>query len=67
MEGFVKTLKFAHRFVFIAAEDGRDYFAHISELDYELDQDGTLQDRRVRFEVGQTLRGPCAKNVRALH
>ena len=60
MNGTVKFFNEGKGFGFIAADDGKEYFVHISGL-----QDGvSLSDNdAVTFDVEQGERGPKAVNV----
>ncbi|MBW3003812.1 cold shock domain-containing protein [Candidatus Woesearchaeota archaeon] len=61
MKGTVKFFKSDKGFGFIAAEDGNEYFVHISAL-----PEGTMlqQGDAVEFDVEQGDRGPKAVNVK---
>lgn len=61
MNGNVKFFNPTKGFGFITAEDGKDYFVHISDL-----PDGiTLEeDDAVTFEVEQTEKGLKASNLK---
>lgn len=60
MNGRVKFFNDAKGFGFILAEDGKEYFVHITSV-----TKGTrLEDGQdVTFEVGNGPRGPVAKDV----
>lgn len=60
MKGTVKFFNHSKGFGFIAAEDGNEYFVHITGL-----KEGVrLQDNdTVQFDVEQGERGPKAVNV----
>lgn len=61
MNGTVKFFNEAKGFGFIASDDGKEYFVHLSGL-----QEGvTLRDAdAVEFDVEQGERGPKAVNVK---
>ena len=60
MKGTVKFFNSAKGFGFIAAEDGKEYFVHKSDL-----AEGTelLDNDSVTFDLGEGNRGPKAINV----
>ena len=60
MKGTVKFFNERKGFGFVAAEDGNEYFVHISEL-----PEGTMlrEGDAVNFEVEQGDRGPKAVKV----
>ena len=49
---------------FIQAETGDDIFFHLSALEKDPTFDETLIERRVRFSIVQTPRGPKAACIR---
>jgi CspA family cold shock protein len=59
-EGTVKFFDAMKNFGFIAGDDGKDYFVHVSGL-----KEGTVigDGDRVSFEIVQGDRGPKAENV----
>ena len=60
MNGKVKFFNQTKGFGFITAEDGKDYFVHVSDLAGQ-----TLRDNdAVTFDVVQGDRGPKAGNVK---
>lgn len=62
--GTVKKVKTDAGYGFIAEHDGgADLFFHRSSL-IDLPFDATLQERTVRFDVEQSVKGPRACNVR---
>ncbi len=63
MNGTVKWFNHSKGFGFIAGEDDKDYFVHVSfcENAYE-----PQNDDKVSFTVAEGDRGPQAKNVMQL-
>lgn len=60
MNGTVKFFNESKGFGFIASEDGKEYFVHISGINEGV----TLQDNdAVTFDVEEGDRGPKAVNV----
>ncbi|MBN2881255.1 cold shock domain-containing protein [Candidatus Woesearchaeota archaeon] len=60
MNGKVKFFNESKGFGFVTAEDGKDYFVHISGLNEGV----SLKDGdSVTFEIVQGERGPKAENV----
>jgi len=61
MKGTVKFFNRKDKYGFITAEDGKDYFVHISAL-----PEGEMlnENDSVEFEVEEGERGPKAVNVR---
>ena len=60
MKGKVKFFNTTKGFGFITADDGKEYFVHISGLQ---DTDMLREGDDVTFEVEQGDRGPKAVNV----
>jgi cold shock protein len=61
MKGTVKFFNDMKGFGFIAADDGKEYFVHVSALDEGM----TLRENdAVSFDVEQGDRGPKAVNVK---
>jgi CspA family cold shock protein len=61
MKGTVKFYDARKGFGFIAAEDGKEYFVHMSSLE----EGTTLNDNdAVEFDVEEGDRGPKAVNVK---
>ena len=60
VEGTVKFFNEMKHFGFIAGDDGKEYFVHVSGL-----KEGTTirEGDKVRFEVVQGDRGPKAEQV----
>jgi len=60
MEGTVKFFNEMKQFGFIAGDDGKEYFVHISGI-----KEGTTirEGDKVTFEVTQGDRGPKAEQV----
>jgi len=60
MEGTIKFFNIDKGFGFISAEDGKEYFVHITALN-----EGIALDKgdNVSFEVEEGERGPKASNV----
>ena len=52
-------------FGFIAAEDEKEYFFHMSGVDPSLDFERLVGGERVEFDIEQSPKGPRAANVRA--
>jgi cold shock CspA family protein len=63
-EGTVKAVRLDKGFGFISSPNQPDVFFHASEL-IELPFDETLRERRVRFNIIGTGKGPKAAGVRA--
>ena len=63
MEGTVKWFNDQKKYGFIAGEDGKDYFVHLSAI-----KSGTHLDEndRVSFDTMETERGVQAQNVTIL-
>jgi CspA family cold shock protein len=64
-EGVVKTVIPDRGFGFISQNGGPDVFFHMRDLDSQLELNDQLRERRVKFEIIDTDKGPRAKNVRA--
>jgi cold shock CspA family protein len=64
-EGTVKTVNFQRGFGFIRRSKNEDIFFHCTSIvDRETLEFGEqMIERRVKFDVVQTARGPQAKNV----
>jgi cold shock protein len=65
MTGTVKWFNAEKGYGFITGEDGKDVFAHFSQIKssgYKSLQEG----QKVSFEVGQGQKGPQAENIEAL-
>ncbi len=60
--GTIKKVVSDRGFGFIAADDGNDYFFHISALFVPFED--VNEGDRVRFEPEQSPRGPRAREVR---
>ena len=60
MEGTVKFFNEMKQFGFIAGDDGKEYFVHVSGI-----KEGTTirEGDKVQFEVTQGDRGPKAEQV----
>jgi CspA family cold shock protein len=63
-EGVVKTVIPDRGFGFISQNGGPDIFFHFRDLDPSLEFNDQLRERRVRFQVVESDRGPRAKNIR---
>jgi cold shock CspA family protein len=63
-EGTICKVRVDKGYGFISAPSQPDAFFHCRDLVPELPFDETLQERRVRFEIIGTERGPRAKNVK---
>jgi CspA family cold shock protein len=65
MKGTVKWFNDEKGFGFITAEDGKDVFAHYSEI--KADGFKKLEEgQEVSFEVTQGAKGPQATNIKPL-
>jgi cold shock CspA family protein len=63
-EGYVCAIRIDGGFGFIGSPGQPDVFFHMSDLADDLPFDETLDQRRVRFDVVGTAKGPRARNVR---
>ena len=63
--GTVKKVIADRGFVFISAEDEKEYFFHRGGLDSSLDFDRLTGGEKVEFEIEQSPKGPRAANVRS--
>jgi CspA family cold shock protein len=63
INGRVKKVVYDRGFGFIAADDGKEYFFHITSIS-EGAFDALRGGEAVEFEAVQGLRGPRAENVR---
>ena len=61
MKGKVKFFNEGKGFGFIAADDGKEYFVHVSALEEGV---SLREDDAVTFDVEQGDRGPKAVNVK---
>lgn len=61
MNGTVKFYNRSKNFGFITAEDGKDYFVHVSGLNENLTE--LEENQNVSFDVEDGERGPKAVNV----
>ncbi len=65
LKGTVKWFNAEKGFGFITGEDGKDCFAHFSEI--QKDGFKTLEEgEEVTFEVTQGQKGPQASNIKSL-
>ena len=62
--GTIKKLVSERGFGFIAAEDGKEFFFHRSELETAADFDRLVGGERVEFEPEASPKGPQATKVR---
>jgi CspA family cold shock protein len=62
--GTIKKLVSDRGFGFITAEDGTDFFFHMSALDHPLAFEELQGGERVAFETEPSQRGPRAVNIR---
>ncbi len=62
MEGTIKKLT-DKNFGFIAQEGGKDLFFHANELD-GVDFSELREGDKVGFEIADSPKGPCAKQVK---
>ncbi len=63
-EGVIVRLNLDKGFGFIASPGQPDAFFHFKDLGDELEFDGTLEQRSVRFDLTTTSKGLRAVNVR---
>jgi cold shock protein len=63
--GTIKKVVADRGFGFIAAEDEKEYFFHMSGVDQSLDFERLVGGERVEFDIEQSPKGPRAANVRA--
>ena len=62
MNGTVKWFNSEKGFGFITCEDGKDVFAHFSQIN--IDGFKTLEEgQQVSFEIAQGPKGPQAENI----
>ncbi|MGL5049843.1 MAG: cold shock domain-containing protein [Fusobacteriaceae bacterium] len=65
MKGIVKWFNDDKGFGFITAEDGKDVFAHFSEIQ----KDGfkkLAEGEEVSFDLGKGPKGPIATNIKSV-
>jgi cold shock protein len=62
MTGTVKWFNSEKGFGFITAEDGKDVFAHFSQIKSE-GYKSLDEGQKVSFDVGQGQKGPQAENI----
>jgi CspA family cold shock protein len=65
MTGTVKWFNSEKGFGFITAEDGKDVFAHFSQIKSE-GYKSLQEGQKVSFDVAQGQKGPQAENIVAL-
>jgi cold shock CspA family protein len=65
-EGTITSLRLDRGFGFIAAPNQPDIFFHVNDLADDLPFDEALEQRRVRFDIVSTGKGPRAANVRTV-
>jgi cold shock CspA family protein len=63
-EGFVCSVKLDRNFGFIAMPDSPDIFFHMQDLTDGLEFDETLLQRRVKFDLKTSGKGPRAFDIR---
>ena len=63
MEGTVKFYNFKKRFGFIAGEDGKDYFLHMTGI---VPGERLNENDKVSFDVEEDEKGPKAVNVKKM-
>ena len=63
-KGIVKEYDRMKAFGFITADDGDDYFVHVSGLREHLKERGLRAGQRVSFDVDCDVKGDRAVNVR---
>ena len=63
--GTIKKVVPERGFGFIAAEDEKEYFFHLSGVDSSLGFERLIGGERVEFDIEQSPKGPRAANVRA--
>ncbi len=65
LKGTVKWFNAEKGFGFISGEDGKEYFAHFSQI--QKDGFKSLEEgEEVTFEVTQGQKGPQASNIKSL-
>lgn len=62
MTGTVKWFNSEKGYGFITGEDGKDLFAHFSQIKSE-GYKSLQEGQKVSFDVGQGQRGPQAENI----
>jgi CspA family cold shock protein len=65
MTGTVKWFNSEKGYGFITGEDGKDVFAHFSQIKSEGFK-SLEEGQKVSFDVGQGQRGPQAENITAI-
>lgn len=65
MTGTVKWFNSEKGFGFITAEDGKDVFAHFSQIKSE-GYKSLEEGQKVSFDVAQGQKGPQAENIMAI-
>ena len=65
MTGTVKWFNGEKGFGFITGEDGKDVFAHFSQIKSE-GYKSLEEGQKVSFDVGQGQKGPQAENIIAI-
>jgi cold shock protein len=65
MTGTVKWFNSEKGFGFITGEDGKDVFAHFSQIKSE-GYKSLEEGQKVSFDVGQGQKGPQAENITAI-
>jgi cold shock CspA family protein len=63
-EGFICSVKLDRGFGFVAMPDSPDVFFHSQDLSEGLDFDERLLQRRVKFDIKASGRGPRAFDIR---
>ena len=62
MKGTVKWFNKEKGFGFITGEDGKDVFAHFSQIQKEGFK-GSFEGQEVEFEISEGQKGPQASNI----
>jgi cold shock protein len=65
MTGTVKWFNAEKGYGFITGEDGKDVFAHFSQIKSE-GYKSLQEGQKVSYEVGQGQKGPQAENITAI-
>jgi CspA family cold shock protein len=65
MKGVCKWFNDAKGYGFITAEDGKDYFAHFSQIQGNGFK-SLAEKENVEFDIEQSDKGPRAANIRRL-
>lgn len=63
MQGRVKWFNDAKGYGFISGEDGKDYFAHFSEIQSQTGRKTLQENQDVVFQPLEEVKGPRAKAI----